>query len=149
LDQQRNEFESQKSMLLQRAEETTEEALAELRREFNELSEQRVRELRETWEEELIKKLQAKDSACELLIEKKLAEHAISLEAERARGLKLEASKWRQALKDVEKRQALEVAQARVEGRDEREQVLGRKMMGWPLAVFITFVLLDLVCSQY
>ena len=38
--------------------------------------------------------------------------------------MKLEASKWKQALKEAEKRVALEVAQGRLDGRYEREQEL-------------------------
>ena len=43
------------------------------------------------------------------------------LEQDRARGLKLEASKWKQAMKEAEKRLTLEVKAGYDRGRDERE----------------------------
>ena len=51
-------------------------------------------------------------------------------EAEKARALKLEASKWKQALKEAEKRVALELNQAREQGRDEREAELMIEFQG-------------------
>ena len=54
-------------------------------------------------------------------------EHAVAMEAEKARALKLEASKWKQAMKEAEKRVALEVAQAKEQGREEREAELRRE----------------------
>ena len=47
--------------------------------------------------------------------------HELSFEAERRRGLKLEASKWRQALKDAEKRFERENGKAKSDGRLEAE----------------------------
>ena len=53
-----------------------------------------------------------------------IEETTATAEAEKARALKLEASKWKQALKEAEKRVALEVNQAKEQGREEREAEL-------------------------
>jgi hypothetical protein len=124
LERQREEFEKEKHMILYQAHEERENAVSIYRKEAYEAEEKRIRELREVWSEELQVRLAKKDEECKEELEKKMLEHSLAMEAERARGLKLEASKWKQALKDTEKRQALEAAQARVEGREEREQEL-------------------------
>ena len=61
--------------------------------------EERIRTLRGIWDIELRDKMAEKDVACEVLLKEKMEAHELSFEAERRRGLKLEASKWRQALK--------------------------------------------------
>jgi hypothetical protein len=62
----------------------------------------------------------------------RLEQTAVSLEAEKARAVKLEASKWKQALKEAEKRLELEVKQARAkgveDGRAEREHEIRLEM---------------------
>ena len=50
-----------------------------------------------------------------------LSQQAASSDAEHARGLKLEAAKWKQAMREMEKRMALEVSQAVVEAREEKQ----------------------------
>ena len=50
------------------------------------------------------------------------------LEQDRARGLKLEASKWKQAMKEAEKRLTLEVKAGYDRGRDEREAEMTQEM---------------------
>ena len=55
-------------------------------------------------------------------------EAAKAAEAEKQRALKLEASKWKQALKEAEKRVALEVQQGHMDGRLEREAELRNEM---------------------
>ena len=45
-------------------------------------------------------------------------------ETEKLKALKLEASKWKQAMKEAEKRVALELNQAKEQGREEREAEL-------------------------
>ena len=51
-------------------------------------------------------------------------ERQFATETEKLKALKLEASKWKQAMKEAEKRMALEINQAREQGRDEREAEL-------------------------
>jgi hypothetical protein len=90
----------------------------------SEATEQRIRVLRELWEAETAQQLLLKERENEEEVLIKLREQAVTMEAERTRGLKLEASKWKQALKEAEKRLALEVNQARIDAREEREREL-------------------------
>lgn len=81
--------------------------------------ENRVRELREDWEEEQKSSLEKRDADNKDLLDTKMEQYAKSVEAERVRAVKLESSKWRQALKDAEHRFELEVSKAKAEGRSE------------------------------
>ena len=51
-------------------------------------------------------------------------ERQSATETEKLKALKLEASKWKQAMKEAEKRVELEVKQAKEQGREEREAEL-------------------------
>ena len=62
-----------------------------------------------------------KDEEHAKILTEKLEHHTMLLEQDRARGLKLEASKWKQAMKEAEKRLTLEVKAGYDRGRDERE----------------------------
>ena len=84
----------------------------------------RLSEAQQQFEGELASRLASKDEECQKTLHEKMNEHVVAVEAEKARALKLEASKWKQALKEAEKRVALEVAQGRLDGRYEREQEL-------------------------
>lgn len=122
--------------------------------------EDRVRDIRQEWDDELNRLLKDKDADCEVLLKKKMVgessrikfdnlhafnvhflcqkykcliesccaflmnvqeEHCIAVEGERVRGIKLEASKWRQAMKEAEKRFELDNSRARAEARAERD----------------------------
>jgi hypothetical protein len=76
------------------------------------------------WEEELLHADASKEEERQTAVRAQLEEHAAAHEAEKARALKLEASKWKQALKEAEKWMALEVTQAKEQGREEREAEL-------------------------
>jgi len=91
------------------------------RQELHEMNEQRIRDLRATWEEEMAGKLRAAEDEHAKTLADKVEHHVHALEQDRARAVKLEASKWKQALKEAEKRLALEVKQAHERGRDERD----------------------------
>jgi len=97
-------------------------AIATLRQQNNETFEGRMREVRKVWQEELENKLAEKDSDMKEALTAKMEAHAISMEAERIRGIKLEASKWKQAMKDAEKRFEVETTRAKAEGRAEKEK---------------------------
>ena len=84
--------------------------------------------LRKEWGRETAQLLQIRDVEYQQSIASKLSELAETLEAEKARALKLEASKWKQALKEAEKRAALEVTQAKSQGREEREAELRQEL---------------------
>ena len=100
------------------------ESHADERRTMREENEVRVRELRLAWQEEMTQQLQFTAQRSEKAIDATIAERTVALEVERARGLKLEASKWKQALKEAEKRLLLEVNQAKVDAREERDAEL-------------------------
>jgi predicted nucleic acid-binding Zn-ribbon protein len=97
-------------------------AIATLRQQNNETFENRMREVRKVWQEELENKLAEKDFDMKETLAAKMDAHAISMEAERIRGIKLEASKWKQAMKDAEKRFEVDNARAKAEGRAEKEK---------------------------
>jgi len=97
-------------------------AIASLRQQNNETFENRMREVRKIWQEELENKLAEKDHEMKEALVAKMEAHAISVEAERIRGIKLEASKWKQAMKDAEKRFEVDITRAKAEGRAEREK---------------------------
>ena len=76
------------------------------------------------WDEDLLRANASKEEERQAVLTAQLEEHTIAAEAEKARALKLEASKWKQALKEAEKRVELEVKQAKEQGREEREAEL-------------------------
>lgn len=97
-------------------------SIAALRQQNNETFEGRMREIRKVWQDELDDKLADKELQMKDALTAKMETHAISMEAERIRGIKLEASKWKQALKDAEKRFEVDVTRAKAEGRAEKEK---------------------------
>ena len=110
------------------------QAAASLKQE-REQTEQRILDLRAGWETELTGHMSRKDEEHANILNEKLEQQASVLEAEKARALKLEASKWKQALKETEKRLDLEVKQAnergREEGREEKEAEIRSEMAGY------------------
>ena len=91
--------------------------------------EARVRELKDLWEEEKVQELVDRDTANEKLLGEKMETYAKSVEFERVRAVKLESSKWRQALKDAEHRFELETSKAKAEGRAEQKKE-DKELMG-------------------
>ena len=110
------------------------QAAASLQQE-REQTEQRIRDLRSGWETEMTGQLTRKDEEHANILTEKLEQQASVLEAEKARALKLEASKWKQALKEAEKRLELERKQAnergREEGREEKEAEIRLEMASY------------------
>jgi hypothetical protein len=106
---------------------TTLKSSSSLRNDEKEMAEQRIRMLRAAWQEDLEDQLQRNDKIKDDYLILQINE----LEADRARGMKLEASKWKQAMKETEKRLALEINQAKLEARDERDQELQSDIAGW------------------
>ena len=103
-------------------------AYATERKNSREENERRLRELRTTWEEELTEKLQIATAENARILKEKSEEMTLAMDAERTRGLKLEASKWKQALKEAEKRLTLEVNQAKVVAREESDREVQAEM---------------------
>ena len=107
------------------------QAAASLKQE-REQTEQRICDLSAGWETELAGQMSRKDEEHANILNEKLEQQASILETEKARALKLEASKWKQALKEAEKRLELEKKQAnergREEGREEKEAEIRLEM---------------------
>jgi hypothetical protein len=95
------------------------QSFTDFKQEYHEASEKRIRELDEAWTEEKLHAFQQKDKECDEKIAEKMEAYMKSVEGDRARGMKLEASKWKQALKDAEKRFELEIGKAKADGRSD------------------------------
>ncbi len=121
---------------LQLDREEAEEALKGQYEDFNEAermkqhteNEERLRMLRGEWEADKTAALEQRDEENKALLETKMEEYAKSVEAERVRAVKLESSKWRQALKDAEHRFELEISKAKAEGRSEQKSEMKEDM---------------------
>lgn len=96
--------------------------LRSYRAEMHEATEQRIRELRGLWQNELDAMNEQKRKEFEDLLEVKMEEYAKSTEADRRKAIKLEASKWRQALKDAEQNHELELVRMKAETSNEKEK---------------------------
>ena len=100
------------------------DALNAFKSKSHEMHEERIRELRAAWNEELSSALKAKDGEIQKIVDTKLTEQGVEHEREMHGALKLETAKWQQALRDAEKRYALEAKKARAVGYGEREKEL-------------------------
>jgi len=78
--------------------------------------------LRTEWEMQNAVTLEKREAAFEDMLREKMDAYAKSVETERQRAVKLESSKWRQALKDAEHRFDLEISKAKGEGRAEAKR---------------------------
>ena len=129
------EMEALKSKMQSERDEA-EEALKSQYEDFNEAerqkqhteNEDRLRMLRQEWEDDKTAALELRDEENKSLLETKMEEYAKSVEAERVRAVKLESSKWRQALKDAEHRFELEISKAKAEGRSEQKAEMKEDM---------------------
>jgi hypothetical protein len=115
----KNDFEKTKQLMQDRFLREAEKKVNATRQQMHVENEDRIRALRESWAEELEHAMHAKDAALEELVAKKMNEHSVAQEAERVRGLKLEASKWKQALRDAENRFTLDIEKAKALGKTE------------------------------
>lgn len=107
-----------------------EDAMADLKIDMERAHEQRIRELREHWNEELEQKM----AECGAKMTQDFNERAEkldhSVESERKKAEALEAAKWRQALKDAEKRYKLDLQQVRAQAWNERDQEARLELQG-------------------
>ena len=115
------QFDQEKTELVQGLEEshTAQTRLALQQQQEN--THREISALREEWVKEMDLQRQTREDEYQQSLTVKLSELTDTLEAEKARALKLEASKWKQALKEAEKRLDLEVKAGYDRGRDERE----------------------------
>jgi hypothetical protein len=102
--------------------------LSETRQDAHIATEERLRLMRELWEEELAEKMKAKDASFESLIAARIEEVNFASADLKQKAVKLETSKWQQILKEAEKRYALEVQQARAKGFSDCEKKLKSEM---------------------
>jgi hypothetical protein len=125
----RAQFEVEKDILISnvRSEMEKEEKLSRKLEEV--VMEKCIEDLRIIMRSQIEEQAQMKDKESDERIEGMMNEQAVMMEADRARSLKLESSKWKQAMKEAEKRLALEVKQAKLEAREERDQELQLEMV--------------------
>eukprot|EP01038_Epipyxis_sp_PR26KG_P004884 gene4884-6841_t len=92
-----------------------------LRAAMHEESEQRIRQLRVEWQQEFDDKVKEKTIELEALFEEKSEQHARLMEVEKIKAVKLEASKWRQAMQEADQTLELEVLKGKAEVSAEKE----------------------------
>lgn len=92
--------------------------------ESHENFEKRIRVLREQWNAEMNSAVAAKAAELDELVKMRLTEQASVHDKEVQSAVKLEAAKWQQAMRDAEKRYALEAKKAHSQGYSQREQEL-------------------------
>lgn len=108
------------------------EALAKQKQEYIEImdnykndvhedSEKRIRILQSEWKNELEQIVKEKTESLTNTHKKKMEELMKSHEAERTRSVKLETTKWKQVIRDMEKRHELEITQAKDAGFGDRD----------------------------
>lgn len=105
-----------------------EEIIEKMRARSNELQESRIRDLRVEWESELNEIIAKKEEEIEKIVDKRAEELEVQFETKKAKLQKLEASKWQQMLKDMEKRYNLEMQQAKQLGYKECESTLTKRL---------------------
>ena len=107
-----------------------EKQMAEQKDELQLQHEIRIRELREFWAEELKIKMEEYDIEMTRQFNEKAEKLDHSVESERKKAEALEAAKWRQALKDAEKRYKLDLQQVRAQAWSERDQEAKLELAG-------------------
>lgn len=100
----------------------------QIRAEVTKESDEKVAAMRSEWKFELDGILAEKDAVMREDVDKRMMEYKQSVEDERVSGLKLEASKWRQTLKDSEKRYAMELETVRMQMQNEADLILKNEM---------------------
>ena len=95
--------------------------MSDFRQDSYEETEARIRLLRSEWDVELKEKIVKEGKVMEEGFKKKIEDHVKQYENERLRGIKLETTKWKQVVKDMEKRYELELTQAREKGFSDRD----------------------------
>ena len=118
----REQFRADAEASIARYQAQCDDEMAQARQLLHEQTEQRIREMRVTWTEERDELLRKAREDHDATLVEKIDAHGKFVEVERVRAVKLEASKWRQALKDAEHRFELEVSKARAEGRADKEK---------------------------
>lgn len=108
--------------LLRRVEEGYNAQLEELREKQHLRAEERVRELRELWEDELFDANKAKDVEIQMEIAEALRKAGLEAEAEKQTSLQLEASKWQMLMTETESKMEMALQYARTSGWDERDK---------------------------
>ena len=95
---------------------------SKLRAEMHTEAEARVRELRSEWQEEFDARCAQQRSEFDVLLATKIEEYGKAVEAEKQRALKLEASKWKQALKDSSQNHELQSMKTKAEVANEKDK---------------------------
>lgn len=99
-----------------------EEQQRQLRADMHEANEARIRELRSLWQEEFDEKSNQLRIQFDLLLTTKMEEYGKVMEIEKMRAVKLEGSKWKQAMKDANQNHELEMMKTRAEVTNLKEK---------------------------
>mmetsp|Transcript_3817 Transcript_3817/g.8615 ORF Transcript_3817/g.8615 Transcript_3817/m.8615 type:complete len:1340 (-) Transcript_3817:18-4037(-) len=95
---------------------------SELKADMMEAEETRLRELREAWQTEFDNRAASLQGEYEVQLGEKMEQYAKAVEAEKMRSVKIEASKWKQALKDSAQNHVLESVKTKAEVANEKDQ---------------------------
>lgn len=100
----------------------SERAQSQLRTDMHEASETRIRELRGIWQEEFDARTAQQRTELDHLLAVKMEEYGKAVEAEKQRAVKLEAAKWKQAMKDSSQNHELESMKTKAEVANEKDK---------------------------
>lgn len=100
----------------------SERAQSQLRTDMHTASEARIRELRGVWQEEFDAKSAQQRTELDHLLAVKMEEYGKVVEAEKQRAVKLEAAKWKQAMKDSAQNHELESMKTKAEVANEKDK---------------------------
>lgn len=92
-----------------------------MRADLHEAHEARVRELRGLWQQEWDELVVEKSKEFEQKLAEKMEEYAKSVEADKLKAVKLEGSKWKQAIKEMEQTNDLTIMKARAETAHQKD----------------------------
>jgi hypothetical protein len=99
-----------------------ERRLSQLRADMHTSEEARIRDLRAAWQEEFDARTAQQRGEFEHLLAVKMEEYGKAVEAEKQRAVKLEASKWKQALKDSSQNHELQSMKTKAEVANEKDR---------------------------
>lgn len=99
-----------------------EAAQSKLRGEMHEATEVRIRELRVVWQEEFDARSAQLRGEFDALLTTKMDEYGKATEAEKLRSVKLEAAKWKQAMKDAGQNHELDSLKTKAEVANEKDR---------------------------
>ena len=88
---------------------------------MHEDTEKRIRLLKDEWQEQMESTVANRTKQIEEASKKQLEDGMKAQESERARSIKLETTKWKQVVKDLENRYELEITEAKKKGYSDKD----------------------------